>query len=565
MHPQAFWVIWITITVTALIYVRFAIGGSEPESGKPTKRPVDLNLSWRTLATPGNVASITFVSAFLVSYSAIILLQDDFAYYDNNYFTQVTLKGLDLAPTMALGGGRFFPLGHLEFNLVRHLTDTAIGYHALPVAELLIFFCLLLILDAELSFTARGVLAILTLVTPSIFMSFSGLVFPERNVLFFLACLVLSVRQFEQTKSMASAAAAVVSAQIMIYYKETASLLLLGFAAGRLILRCKNTRDGRWDYQRLWDKESRLDGCLASLALLFLFLYFVWMGIHPGMGYAAASRQPTVTILVDYLRLDLLVWAFVTMVLWRTYLIFRNRAEPLLLWDGLALGALAWFIAYLKLGMFNTYYLAPVDCIAVLYVGRFVLLSWSEMQSWNKAAALMLTFAVVIQDISFSSFVAFERKNVIQAKVEVASVVKTRYRENSGDALRLFFPFADPYVIMQFAYYLDYRGVPLNSVAWFSRAIITDPSARKWAGNCPPCHAAKLPAPGDLVVVLPEDLASASEVSFYREPGELFSYEPHPSVPQCLYRLIGRFPLAALNYWKMRPDRWMDASVTLWK
>jgi hypothetical protein len=39
--------------------------------------------------------------------------------------------------------------------------------------------------------------------TPSILISFTGLIFPERNVLFFLACLVLSVRRFEQTKSIA--------------------------------------------------------------------------------------------------------------------------------------------------------------------------------------------------------------------------------------------------------------------------------------------------------------------------------------------------------------------------
>ena len=71
-------------------------------------------------------------------------------------------------------------------------------------------------------------------------MSFGALILAERNVLFFLARLVLSVKRFEQTRSTAWAVTAVVCAQSMIYFKETAFLLLWGFAVGRLILRCRN-------------------------------------------------------------------------------------------------------------------------------------------------------------------------------------------------------------------------------------------------------------------------------------------------------------------------------------
>jgi hypothetical protein len=76
-------------------------------------------------------------------------------------------------------------------------------------------------------------LVIVTLLTPSILISFNGLMFLERDVLFFLACFVLSVKRFEQTKSIAWAVAAVVCAQIMLYRKETVFLLLLCFAGLR--------------------------------------------------------------------------------------------------------------------------------------------------------------------------------------------------------------------------------------------------------------------------------------------------------------------------------------------
>ena len=76
------------------------------------------------------------------------------------------------------------------------------------------------------------------------------------------------------------------------------------------------------------------------------------------------------------------------------------------------------------------------------------------------------------------------------------------------------------------------------------------------------CHTATGPAPGDLVIVLPDDVASVVEASVYRERGELlFSYKPFPRMLRDLYSLG-----IADVIWKFKtPDRWMDGSVTLWK
>ena len=56
------------------------------------------------------------------------------------------------------------------------------------------------------------------------------------------------------------------------------------------------------------------------------------------------------------------------------------------------------------------------------------------------------------------------------------------------------------------------------------------------------------------MIVLPEDRASLAEASVFREESELlFSYNPRPRIFDWLYPLFGH------------PDRWMDASVTVWK
>jgi hypothetical protein len=195
----------------------------------------------------------------------------------------------------------------------------------------------------------------------------------------------------------------------------------------------------------------------------------------------------------------------------------------------------------------------------------------------------MLVGIILLQDLWFSAFAVFERKNDIHAKAEIASVVKTQYRTRGGDDLRLFFPFAHPYVIMEFGSYLNYRGVPVegppgdgrHSVGLATPALAED--GRCWtAGPDIRCRAASGPAPGDLVIVLPDDEASRLEASVYRERGQkLLSYKARPPFPYWLHSLaadlVGRLtiagfrPAAFRDPHKALPDRWMDASVTVWR
>jgi len=569
-----FWPIWISIAVGAAICVVWVVGKAPAPRVQETEK-ASIVRTPRYLWSRGAVEALMLLGLLLVCYIVLTLAWEDFTYSDNSMFTLYTLKGHDLAPPILRQNGRFFPLGHQEFNLIRHFTGTVEGYHVLPIIQLLALCGILLVLDDKLSIIGRTGLTAFAIVTPGIVISFGGLIYDERNLVLWLACLVLFVKRFEQTQSTAWAVAAAVCAQIMIYYKETAFLLLLGFAVGRLGLRCWRRDEAVWDYNRLRDKESRLDLCLASLAVLFLLYYMAVMLPHPNMQYADEQHLRVGEALLSYLRLDLLAWLFVAVVLGRAYLILRHKVPPLPLWDGLALGGVAYFTAYLYLGMFSGYYLAPVDLIAVLYVGRFSILSWGQRSLGNKAATIVLVGAILVQDVSLSAFRLFERKNVIHGKAEIASVVKAQYQGGARNAQRVFFPFASPYRVMEFASYLDYRGVPvegvlvesagLNGIAVASRAVAKDGPCMGYAS--PICHAGSSPDPGDLVIVLPDDDASLAEIAPYRDGGELlFSYEPRPRIPQWLYPLVSRLHVVSYAFaQKKLPDRWLQASVTVWK
>ena len=437
---------------------------------------------------------------------------------------------------------------------------------------MLFAWIILLILGEEpISFGARASLLIFVALSPAILISFSGLIFPERNLLLFLACFVVSVKRFEWTLATRWAIAAVVCAQIILYLKEPAFVLLFVFAASRLSLRCGMVAG--WRFDQLWVRESRLDLGLICLSVLFLIVYFGFVGFGR-MDYNLAYRVPFVDVLLGYTRRDFGPWLLLAALVGRIYLMLRHRSAPCLLWDGLAFGAVAYLLTYVYLGMFSGYYLAPVDLITILYIGRIAVLSWSKIGRGRKIAIVALGSIIFFQDALGSTFFVFVRKDIIQAKAEIASAVRAQFEHRIQNDVRLFFPFAHGYEIMEFGAYLNYRGVPvdgatddaplfLDKVTLAKSTNGTSDERSDQDGRCIDycairCELVSGPAPSDLVIVLPTDIASRLQVSMYREKGKLLLYsQPLLPIPNWFHSLFvyinGQFP-----------DRWMDASVTKW-
>ena len=526
-------------------------------------------LAWR----PGNIAPLGALAILIVSYLFLTLKWEDFANYDDAYFTLFTLQGQNLSPPIWRENGRFFPLCHQEFNLIRRFTSSVAGYHVLPLFQLVILVGILLVLDDELSERARAVLAACVLILPGIVICFTGLVFPERNVVFWLVWLVFFIAQFERTVSTAWAVAAITSAQIMIYYKETVFLLVLAFASTRLILRCRVGNSAKWDWTRLEDKKSRLDLCLLAISALFVLYYIIVMIPHVNMRYANEQRISLGNAIVYYLKLDLLAWLLVGFTFTRAFKIIRRGDTPALLWDGFAAGAVVYFLAYLYLRLPSVYYLTPVDMIAVLYLGRFAALSWTGLKVWRRTATWTLATILLLQSQVVTAFRVFERKNVVHAKTQIASLLGERYH-SSENGIRLFFPFATNYQVTEFASYLSYRGMAVEGMSAptphkFVTLIVrtsTKDSRCVYYRNFV-CRAATTPEPGDLVVELPDDDASRAEVGRFQRTGvPLFMDVSHPSVPSWMNPILSRLRFVSPMFeYRELPDRWLDASVTLCK
>ena len=433
-----FWPIWAALTLATAVGAVCAVGhAASPTSQGAQGRPIDL--SRRPSWTGGAVTAVTTLAVILLAYGVVTFMWEDFANRDESFFTVFTLKGNDVTVPIWLDAGRFWPLGYQEFNLIRHFTSSIVGYHVLPFAQLLFVACVLCILDDELPLAARAAITAFVLMLPSFVTIFTELVPPERNVIFWLVCLIICIKRFEQTQLVIWAAAAAVCAQFMLYYKETAFLLLLGFAVGRLILRCRRADGAGWDHNLFWCKESRLDLCLVGSVVAYFCYYVAVMFPHMNVHYAEKHRIPLLEVFLYYLKRDLLAWLFAVVALTRAYLIVRNKAKASPLWDGLALGGISYFASYLYLRLAQPYYLAPVDFIAALYIGRFAILSRGQMHVLLKTATIVVASAVLLQTVTYSAFLTYERKNVINAKMGIANVIVARYGNGATAVQKSFF------------------------------------------------------------------------------------------------------------------------------
>lgn len=574
LHPlKAIWIgriglflpIWAFLTTAAVVLTAWVIPARTEKQASETAR-------CRSMPTRAEAFGLLALFGCLACYSVSVLAWEDFTYYDNSHFTNGSLIGRPISLQISPEQGRFWPLGHQEFNLLGRITHSIAGYHGLRIVELSCVSILLLFLLDFLKISTRVWIVVLLLITPSVLISFGGLIYPEANEMLLLVVLVWAVRQYELAHLRIWAILAVVASQFLLYYKETAFILIAAFAVSRLAMRSRN--EGGWNARHLRDPESRLDACLCVLVASFLLWYFAALYPHFGMRYETGARLTFSSVLSDYLRVDLLAWLFLVIWAVRTLRLLRGDVAPSLIYDGLGTAGAACFSGYIALAMFSAYYLAPVDMIAIVYLGRVVAMGWAKWSPGVRSTVLVCGVVVCLQDLSLSSLRVYERKNVVRAKAEIGQAIRERFQKDPQDVRRLYFPSAKPFVILEFASYLNYigvrieqgsaKGVELQGVALVGPQIrISGPCGYRTFF----CHPAQGPQPGDLVVILPDDTTNSAATRTYLEHSSeiLFAYQPHPTITAGLRPWVDHLHFISPAFETQPfPDSWLTGSVSVW-
>ena len=536
-----------------LVVVCALLLGSPPDSlssGLSHRGVSDGRMRLRSRLSPTDGISAIALLLFVAFYIVLIFYKEDFAAYDDDQLTDFSLRGTSFPAPVWPGVGRFFPLGHQEFNLLRFITKSSAGYHSFAVAQLIILLLALVVMLGEYKFVYRVPVLIAATLAPSFVISFTWLICTERNVLFWLAIMLLCLYEHSQTKAGIYFIGCLVATHFALYYKETVVVFVVAYAGAELLLQSYlGRRTGYRSWQELARENSLQVGMLA-VSGIYVVLFLVAMLPHPSYSYITMKRVALSSVILGYLQLNWLVFILILVLILRlgSFVFCEGQLDPM--WDSLALGASAYFFCLIALRLYMPYYTAPVDLIALLYLAR-VSLSWLLKPTKLRVSVVTAVFVcVLLHNAAYSAFSIIESKNFIAIKSQFAGFLRSNAPRVSSSTVELFFPYADGYRLMELSAYLRYKGFRLagqkdtNSEA--GPGLVVEGREAFANNRCVDyrdyaCIHRDSARDGALIIVLPDDKASIAEVE---EIGKnsvlLFSTETWGvrSRPGCWLRLL---------------------------
>jgi hypothetical protein len=485
-------------------------------------------------AAPATAARSDSRAAALARALGIAALAAAVCVYVYLMFYHDQLVGLDLAQLTAgrlvpmpilPSSGRFFPLAFQEYNTLNLVGRTAAVYHAFSLVELAVLLSCVRRLCAAQPRWLRAAAIAFMLVMPSFVYAFFGIVYPERDILFWMAIWLTSIRTFENTNNRTALAGAIAAATLSLYYKETMFLLVGGFAATRLALRLR-VDPPRPERRSLGDFARRNAVELALLASCAVFLAIYLLRIAPRIQTSYSVNTDTMSNAFDALRSyvasDLVFDALVVLLAARVVraVALGARLDPL--WDAAAVGAVLYAAAYIKLGLVRDHYFAPVDFIGVLYVVNTGASFVTRERRMLAGATLVLITVACARNVSQSASYIAARREYTAASARLTGALGAYARAHPGQRVMLFFPQIGGFQIMEFSAYLRYRGLSLEGAEdehQTAQATFTVTTPHRFPGDR--CHVsqyfkcayAPVARPNALVVLMPGHDVSDSEIA----------------------------------------------------
>jgi hypothetical protein len=508
---------------------------------------------------------------FLTFYIALVFYKEDFAYYDDDMLTDFSVQGRNFLPPVWSTLGRFYPLADQEFNVLKFITRSPVGYHALVALQLVILVAVLFVVLRAFQVRYVVLIVIAAMVAPSFLIPFTGFVYPERNVLFWLAVMLLCLQSYLRTKARIYFVGCLVATHFALYYKETVVLFVGAYAITQLLLQLPAARRGGRISWLEFAKENALSVGLLGVSAIYLVFFLIAMLPHRTFSYINGLREPLLSVLLAYLQIDWLSLILLVVLVMRfgLFLFSNGRLDPM--WDPLAIGAIAYFFGVASLRINSGYYMAPVDLFALLYLANMSLL-WLSRASRLRIAVLAIVFlSVFLHDIAYSSFRMVERKGVITTKSQFAEFLRGYLRVAKSRSVELFFPYSDGYHLMGLSSYLRYKGLPLAGqraagdetapyLVIASREKFDDSRCVNYRDYA--CVHTESPVPGALIVILPDDDVSMSDVQRIAKDSDLlFSTNACASCtkPDSWFRSL--HAISAEFSVKPLPEHWLQLGV----
>lgn len=259
--------------------------------------------------------------------------------------------------------GRFFPLAFLDLNLMMLVTSNPYFYFALNACIVFGVSIALWIMFDEVFAQSKYGLKLLCVVVlflhPGFVTIMLGICYPERWQIPLLCVFVLASLRFYKHHCFKSAIVGLLAANLALYFKETTFLIIGFFGAFHLYFALKS-KEGKLAYFYYIS--------LLISALIFLLLYFCV--VYPQItdvyqrGVFLDTYEKFLYFVKGILNFGLndsfLVVLLSALCVYRIFCIWRLKDREHIFYDSLLFCGFIYMCAFIKLGLFELYYLMPI-------------------------------------------------------------------------------------------------------------------------------------------------------------------------------------------------------------
>lgn len=313
-------------------------------------------------------AYLFFVLIVMV-YGIVIPLSANFSVIDDHGLLDTLLIGREMPLFVIPEIGRFFPLNGYEYSLISNISASPFAFYLYNAFQFfVIVFLLYKILESveDKNKYVGMLLIVLLMFSPGFVTGWLRLFVPERSELFFLVVFLFFFIKYQKEQKTLYLLLGLISANIALYYKEPAFLMLGSFAFFHIVL----------GWKEINFKQKLFDYLLMFSAFVFALVYFFVVYIHKGDTlYGTTTVNPVLqlakTIFNYSLHDPLLIFILLPLVMWRVYAIIKNR-RPNHLFDSMLFSSSIYILVFLKLNMFAHHYLLPAYAFGLVAIAFFV-------------------------------------------------------------------------------------------------------------------------------------------------------------------------------------------------
>lgn len=262
--------------------------------------------------------------------------------------------------------GRFFPLASLDLNILMQFSKSPylfFGFNAFVVwlVGLAIWIVLQMILGQYVLWLRIVVLGII-LFHPGFVTIMVGICYPERLQILFLCLFVLVNFAFLHRATFATALIGFISANLAMYYKEPTFLMIGLFGCFMLIT-------------SLYRHQSKMIvvyyASLVVSACVYICIYLLLIypkitKIYHRETFENAREEWLIVLkgLFNFVIDDVFLFVLLpSLVIYRVYLIMRKKSKIDPFYDSFLICAMFYLATFLKLKLFENYYLMPIYII----------------------------------------------------------------------------------------------------------------------------------------------------------------------------------------------------------